>query len=476
LALFSRRPEGALPRPVAAPAALRLAACLAGIAGVVRAATPADADLSLAARHLQAYVRVDTSNPPGNEKAGALALKRILDEAGLPSEIHEPRPGRASLYARLRGRGARPGLLLHHHVDVIPASADSWEAPPFEGAVRNLRLVGRGTVDDKGLGIAELEAFVAAARTGPPAGDLVFLATADEETGGELGIGLLLRERPQWFAGIGDAIGEGGLVETIVDQARLFGIEIQQKGAIWLRLVASGPGGHASIPGPKEPAVRIARAVVALTAQGRPLRLEPEVERAFRARETVGRGRPLADDLRRKVASDPEGLRASLSPRDLALLTDTIALTRTGTDSVSRNSLPRSAWAEFDVRFLPGTDPAELLRWVHAKIGDPSVKVEVLLQAVPGPTSPETGVYATIRSVLAGRYPGAAIVPDVSPALSENRVLRTHGIRTWGLTPFRLNYYDMAGIHGTNERIRLDWFDEGVETMKRIVAAWASGR
>jgi acetylornithine deacetylase/succinyl-diaminopimelate desuccinylase-like protein len=443
------------------------------------AAPPGEPDLSPAARHLQAYVRVDTSNPPGNEKAGALYLKRLLDEADIASEIHETRPGRASLYARLKGSGSRGGLLLHHHIDVVPAAPAGWEAPPFSGAIRGIRLVGRGTIDDKGLGIAQLEAFLDAKRSGTLRSDLVFLATPDEETGGDLGVSLLLKKRPHWLAGVSDVIGEGGLVETIVDRPRLFGIEVQQKGALWLRLSASGPGGHASLPGPTEPSVRIARAVAAVAGKGRPLRLEPEVERAFRAREGIGKGHPAAGDLKRRVSSDPAHLRAELSPRDLALLTDTIAVTRIGTDSLAQNSLPRTAWAELDIRFLPSTDPAELLGWVRATIADPLVKVEVVFQGVPGPASPEAdvpGVYGVIRKVLAERFPGAAVVPDVSPALSENRVFRAHGIRAYGLTPFRLNYYDMAGIHGQNERIRLDWFDEGVETMKRIVRAWAAGR
>ena len=459
----------------AAPPLLTALAALAGLAGTVPAAA-AEPSLSPAAVRLQAYVRIDTSNPPGNEKAGALFLKRILDEAGIPSELHEPRPGRASLYARLKGSGRRPGLLLHHHLDVVPAPAKGWDLPPFSGAVNGIRLVGRGTIDDKGLGTAELEAFLEAKRAGGLPGDLVFLATPDEETGGALGVALLLKERPHWFAGIAEAIGEGGLVETIVDRPRLFGIEVQQKGALWLRLSATGPGGHASLPGAVEPSVRIARAVAALSRKERPLRLEPEVERAWREREGIGKGRPSAADLKRRLSSDPAGLRAELSGRDLALLTDTVAVTRIGTDSVAQNALPRAAWADLDLRFLPSTDPAELLAWVRAAVDDPAVKVEATFQGGPGPASPEAdapGLYGVIRKVLAERFPGVAVVSDVSPALSENRVLRAHGIRAYGLTPFRLNYYDMAGIHGTNERIRLDWFDEGVETMKRIVKAWA---
>ncbi len=179
--------------------------------------------------------------------------------------------------------------------------------------------------------------------------------------------------------------------------------------------------------------------------------------------------------MKRLAEADPARLRAELSPRDLAMLTDTVAVTRIGTDSLAQNARPRTAWADLDIRFLPSTDPAELLGWVRSAIADPSVKVEVVFQGVPGPASPRSGLYGVIRRVLADRFPAAAIVSDVGPALSENRVLRVHGILTYGLTPFRVNYYDQAGVHGLSERIRLDWFDEGVETMKGIVRAWATG-
>jgi carboxypeptidase PM20D1 len=203
------------------------------------------------------------------------------------------------------------------------------------------------------------------------------------------------------------------------------------------------------------------------------MRLEPVTEKAFSAREGIGKGRPVVADLKRRLVSDPERLRNELAPRDLALMTDTIAITRIGSDSLAQNAMARSAFADLDVRFLPSTDPDELIRWVRSTIDDENVKVEVVLRAPPGPDSPQTDVYLTIQSVLKQRFPAAAVVSDVSPALSENRLLRVRGIRTYGLTPFRLNIYDQSGIHGTNERIRTDWFEEGVETMKRIVAAWA---
>ncbi|HYN42159.1 MAG TPA: M20/M25/M40 family metallo-hydrolase [Thermoanaerobaculia bacterium] len=422
---------------------------------------------------LRAYLRLDTSNPPGNEIRGALYLRGLLEKEGVEAEIFEPEPGRANLYARLRGTGREQGLLLHHHIDVVPASAAGWERPPFAAALFNDNLLyGRGVLDTKGLGIAQLEAFLALKRSGrSPCRDVVFLATADEERGGRLGVSAVFEERPAWLAGVGEVLGEGGDVETIVDRARWFGIEVQQKGALWLRLEAGGAGGHAASADESGPAVRVARAAARLAAMPRPVRLEPVLERQLTA---LARVRPpgQAASLRRiaaDVARDPEGVRRQVTPWQKLLLSDTVAVTRLGTDSEAVNAHPRVAWAEVDVRLLPSTSPEAFLADAVKAIDDPGVKVTTLLSAKGEGASPEEGLYAVVRRVLESRFPGAVVAPVLGPGLSENRVFRSHGIRAYGALPFRVNYYDAAGIHGVNERMRVDWFAEGVETVTRIV-------
>lgn len=422
---------------------------------------------------LRDYVRLDTSNPPGNEIRGALYLKGILERERIETELFEPEPGRASLYARLRGDGSAPGLLLHHHIDVVPATAAGWDRPPFAAdVVRGNVLVGRGTLDTKGLGIAQLEAFLALKRAGTPLSrDVVFLATADEETGGRLGVAAVHAHRPGWLAGVGEALGEGGDVETIVDRARWFGIEVQQKGALWLRLEASGAGGHAAAADDAGPAARVARAVARLSAMRRPVRVEPVLQRQLAA---LARVRPPAEaEALRRVAADavrdPEGVRSRVAPWQRLLLSDTVSVTRLGTDSVAVNAHPHTAWAEVDARLLPSTEPEAFLADAVKAIDDPRVKVTVLLSAKGGPASPEEGLYTVLKRVLESRFPGAVVAPILGPGLSENRVFRAHGIRAYGAFPFRANYYDLAGIHGRNERIRVDWFAEGVETVTRVV-------
>lgn len=422
---------------------------------------------------LRAYLRLDTSNPPGNEIRGALYLKDLLAKEKVEAELFEPEPGRANLCARLKGTGRGPALLLHHHIDVVPANAAGWLRPPFAGELFNgLQLYGRGVLDTKGLGIAHLEAFLALKRSGkPPARDVVFLATADEERGGRLGVSAVFEKRPAWVAGVGEVFGEGGDVETIVDKARWFGIEVQQKGALWLRLEASGAGGHAASADASGPAARVARAAARLAAMSRPVRLEPVLAGQLAA---LSRVRPPGEaaalrSLVADVARDPEGVRKRVAPWQKLLLSDTVAVTRLGTDSEAVNALPKSAWAEVDVRLLPSTSPDAFLAEAVKAIDDPGVKVTTLLSAEGGSASPQEGLYAVLKRVLEERFPGVVVAPVLGPGLSENRVFRARGIRAYGALPFRVNYYDAAGIHGVNERMRVDWFAEGVETVTRVV-------
>ena len=456
----------------------RLAALLAAAVALAGTGVGEEPHFAPAVARLAGYLRVDTSNPPGNERAGALYLAAILRKAGIASELHEAAPGRTNLYARLAGTTRESGLLLHHHIDVVPAPSDGWLLPPFAGRVSKNLLYGRGAIDDKGRGIVALEAFLALAASGRPRRDVVFLATADEERGGALGVAAIRRDRPAWLAGIGEAIGEGGDVETVTGTARYFGIEVQQKGALWLRLTARGTGGHAASAEAASPAARIARAVAALDAHRPPLRVEPVLERqlAALARVRPEVQRPLLRGIAALAARDPERVRREASPWQLLLLSDSLAVTRLGTDSEAVNARPRTAWAEVDVRILPSTDPRAAVDEIIARIADPKVTVDVLLESGGDAASPETGVFETVRQVLSRRFPGVVVGPVLGPALSENRVLRAMGIRTYGLTPFRLAYYDAAGIHGVNERVRTDWLAEGVEVMSEVVRTAAGPR
>src|SRR5947207_4693699 len=195
------------------------------------------------------YLRIDTSNPPGNETAGARYLQQLLGRNGVAAQLIGSDPRRQSVYARLRSGTSEKALLLLSHIDVVPAVASEWTKPPFAGAVDQGYIWGRGAIDMKSLTVAEAMAMIELKRTGAAlTRDVVFLATADEEAGGVHGAKELLDTRRDLFENVGFVLNEGGYNETIVDRVAFWGIEVQQKVPFWLRVHAKGTGGHAASP------------------------------------------------------------------------------------------------------------------------------------------------------------------------------------------------------------------------------------
>ena len=186
---------------------------------------------------LRHYVGIDTSNPPGNELPAAQWLAQILASNGVHAEIIESAPRRASVYARIKGKRPDEGLLLLHHIDVVPANPSEWSQPPFAANLVLNQIYGRGTLDMKGIGICELRAFLDVANAGrQPERDLVFLAVADEESGSTLGMRWITEHRPDVLAGIRYALNEGGITEMQMERVTYFGIEIGTKQTVTLLL------------------------------------------------------------------------------------------------------------------------------------------------------------------------------------------------------------------------------------------------
>ncbi len=209
---------------------------------------PAPTRLSEAALWLQQYLRIDTTNPPGREQRAAAFLAGILHREGINTRTLVSPQGRTSLWARLAAPGSNGrAILLLHHTDVVPAGP-GWTVPPFAGLVRDGRLWGRGAVDDKSLGIAQLAAFVSLKRRKVPlARDVIYLAVADEENGGGQGVGWLMQQHPNLFKGVEGVVGEGGRAQVSGDGRILWwGIEVAQKRPLWLRVTTFGRGGHGS--------------------------------------------------------------------------------------------------------------------------------------------------------------------------------------------------------------------------------------
>ncbi|MBI2214396.1 MAG: M20/M25/M40 family metallo-hydrolase [Acidobacteria bacterium] len=420
------------------------------------------------------YLKIDTSNPPGNETTGAEFLRAILAKEGIDAKLVGPDAARKSVWARLESGSSKPALLLMHHIDVVPVAEKEWSVAPFSGEKANGYIWGRGALDIKSLGIAHLMAIIDIKRRGVPLDrDIVFLGVADEETGGKAGVQALLERQPELFKGVGFVLNEGGANITVVDRIESWGIEVDQKVPLWLRLTAKGEGGHAAMPPPDGGATRkLIEAASAVSAIPMRTELHPSVETFFKSiapTKPGKRGQVLSDPRRHigtpQIAELPYGLQL--------LLRDTLVLTRLEAGT-STNAVPDIATADVDIRLLPGSDPSDLIRQVKQVVGS-LAEVEVLLSGPTAPASPvDTELYTALEKVLRSAAPKSKVGPMVSAGTTDSRYFRRRGIVAYGFSPFKVNYYDGATVHGSDERIRIRFFLEGVALTRQIVSSFCA--
>lgn len=425
--------------------------------------------LSLAARWLQGYVRLDTVNPPGNEQRAVAYLERLLHARGVASRRLVSANGRVNLYARLRARPDRDSqaLVLLHHMDVV-APGPGWSRPPFGAELAEGSLWGRGTVDAKSLGVAHLAALLAAAELPARRRDVIFLAVADEERGGGEGTAWLLQHHPELFAGVAGVLNEGGSNRQVNGRLLWWGVEVAQKRPLWLEVVARGRGGHGAGFTPESAPHELVSALAGLLARPLRWRVPPAAREYLQALAPLhnDRWRPLLADPDRLVG--PEGPRRGLLPGMANLFLDTVQINMLQ-GAAQINVIPPIATARVDARLLPETDERAFLAEIEQALGD-EVEVRVLLSAPPLPPSPQTGpVYQLLARELQAVAP---VAPYFSSGFTDSRYFRARGIPAYGFSPFTLEPQDLMGIHGADEHIPVAELDRGVERTRRLVLAW----
>jgi acetylornithine deacetylase/succinyl-diaminopimelate desuccinylase-like protein len=421
------------------------------------------------------YLRIDTQIPPGNETAGAQFLQQVLVRNGIDAKLVGDDPKRQAVYARLSSGTNEKALLLLHHIDVVPVVAAEWTKPPFGGARDHGYIWGRGALDIKSLGIAELMAVLDLKRRKLPlARDVIYLGVPDEELGGLHGAKALLDGHPELFANVGYVLNEGGYNETILDHVGFWGIEVQQKVPLFLRVTMHGWPGHAAAPpddgGTLATMIDTLQKIRAIDA---PYRLTPGVERYFHAA-----GAPRKDERGEVLRAVREPLDVAriervLSPGYRSLLHDTIALTRIGGGACT-NCLPATGTADLDIRLLPDEKTEAMEAKVRELVGKRG-EVTTILKGEPVPETPiDTDLYRLLSRKMIESEPGSTVGPIVQAGTSDSRFFRARGIVAYGIAPFKVNYYDADTVHGNDERIRERFFDAGVRLTRGIVRAFCA--
>ena len=422
------------------------------------------------------YLRIDTSNPPGNETAAAKFFHEIFQKEGIESQLVGPSPERMSVYARLRSEGTAPALVLMHHLDVVPAERRHWSVAPFEGISKGGYIWGRGALDIKSMGIANLMAMLELKRSGAAINrDIIFLGVADEEAGGSAGARYLLENHPQLFEGIGYVLNEGGSNETIVDYVSYWGIEVAQKVPLWVKITTRGRPVHAAVP-PEDggSAVQLLEILSEIRALPQPWHVSPIVREYFvsLARAKKGDKREALLDPER-YENNPE-LARQLPLGSRSLLTNTIGITRLQAGDVV-NSMPAESSAWLDIRLLPGESPEAMIEKLRVLIGERGELQVVLAGIATAPAPMNTDLYQTLSAVMQRVEPRSVVGPLVTQGTSDSRFFRARGVPAYGISPFKVNYYDGDTVHGPDERIRTRFFHQGVGVMKQIVREFCVG-
>jgi acetylornithine deacetylase/succinyl-diaminopimelate desuccinylase-like protein len=424
---------------------------------------------------LREYLRVNTTNPPGNELAGALFLKDFLAKEGIEAQILDTAElggGRANLYARVKGSGTKRAVAMVQHVDVVPATPSSWTVPPFSGELRDGYVYGRGAIDMKGEGVAQLMALVALKRGGVPlTRDLVVIANADEEWGSR-GVLTFTDRHADLLRDVEVLFTEGGANAVTGDSLRYYAVGVSEKRTFWQRLTVRGTPGHGSRPTKDNPVPRLIAALDRLARYETPLHVTAGVDRYFRdiSRTYAGERRAWLADIRRAL-DDPRAREWILG--DVywnAILRNTISITVLQ-GSNKTNVIPAEASAEVDIRLLPDQDPDSVLATLKAVVADTAVRFTGLITPKTPFESPTTSsFFQAVERAAHDRDPGAFVTSSMFTAATDRPMYRRLGIQVYGLDPFRTDDADeQRGIHGNDERLSTANLASGIRFVYDVV-------
>jgi acetylornithine deacetylase/succinyl-diaminopimelate desuccinylase-like protein len=426
----------------------------------------------MAVKLMQEYLRVNTSNPPGNEIAAAKFFKTIFDQHGIRNETFEYKPGRANIIARLKGSGTKRPIILLNHMDVVTADPAAWEVDPFAGEIRSGSIYGRGALDMKGEALLQLMAMIILKTEGPQLSrDVIFLATADEEVHDE-GSLWMIQNKADLFKDAEYLLTEGGDNLRDGESIKFVGVDVAEKAPFWLQLTATGQPGHGSRPIADSASNRLVRAMARIIEWQTPIKLLPAVEKFFK---DIAPLQP--EPWRSKFANITESIKDDAFVRELTsqreynfLLRNTISLTMLN-GSKQTNVIPNVATCNLDVRLLPGEEPPEFLKALAAVIGDPAITIKNINTFKPPNSSPiDTELFRVISQVTKANHPEALVTTKMLSGYTESQLYRRLGITAYGWSPIYTTVEENEGVHGNNERIRVVDVRQGTREFYEVVS------
>jgi len=419
---------------------------------------------------LQALVRFDTTNPPGNEAACVTYLNGVFKGAGFTTTTLALDEARPNLIARLPGRGEAPPVVWQAHLDVVSTAGQTWRHPPFAAEIADGELWGRGVLDDKGAAAMMTVALLRAKAEGVvPPGDIIFTALADEEAGGAYGAKFLVERHPEQFEGARFAIGEGGGVSIKMAGKKLYFIMLGEKQICSVRLTLRGRAGHGSVPQRGQAMAKLARVLHTLNRRTLPVHITP-VARAMIT--GISDALPFPQNVVLRQLLNP-----ALTDRVLSLLGEkgeqlSAALHNTacptmvhGGDKI--NVIPGEIALNLDGRLLPGFAPEDMLRELRALLGD-----EVALEVTnyePGPQSADRARYDVLADILRAADPEGSPVPYLVFGVTDARHFARLGIQSYGFIPMQLPDSVISTMHAADERAPVETIEWGAQVLLEML-------
>ena len=428
----------------------------------------------LAVQWMQEYLRIDTTNPPGNELQAATWMKKLFDQEGIENQVFDYASGRADLWARVphTTSTAKRSIILLNHMDVVTSDPSHWKVPPFSAQILDGSIYGRGAQDMKDEGLAQLAALVMMKREHAALNrDVIFLAVSDEEVNGT-GTDWFIKNHGDLLGNAEFLINEGG--ENLVEDGtvKYIGVEVGEKSTFWLHVVAHGRAGHGSRPIADSAPDRLVQALNRILAYRTPLKVLPVVQEflqemaPYEPPERARQFRNIQHSIHDKKFQEEVEKDESLN----YMLRNTISLTMLG-GSEQTNVIPGEAWANLDVRLLPGEDPPKFLESIRNVVADPNVTVTPLNSefrvANSSPTS--SALYQAIKEVSVQYFPGAPVLPRLSSGYTESQRYRPLGIAAYGFTPYVTTEEEGSTEHGNNERIRVEEVRRGPKILYDVL-------
>jgi len=433
----------------------------------------------LAHGYLRDLIRLDSTNPPGNETRVATYLKRLMDHEGISAELVGEDPARLNFIARLKGSGARRPLLLIAHSDVVPADPSQWSVPPFAAVEKSGYVYGRGAEDDKSLLAAEVAVIVELHRRHAPLDrDIILLSEADEEAGSLGATWVVAHAWPKIDAEF--ALNEYSYILPTSSGVPVAQIQTAEKVPTRFTLIAHGTAGHGSLPRDDNPVVHLARAIVRLADSEQPVALSTTTRtylKAISGLPDYAWLRPLLPKLEdaTQSAKTADEIRAR-DPEINAMLRFTMSPTMLNA-GVKVNVIPNVAEARVDGRRLPSESHEEIFARLKRIINDPAIAIEAAKsteQPATEPSSLTSPLYKAMEQVFREAMPNALVVPFLMRGTTDGAYLRAKGMAVYGVPLFRKD--GELRMHGNDERISLENLRSGTDLLMKIVLRVAGGR